>query len=80
MDQQQRKTLVKLFDYMQRNDPNGDYHSYLTDIDNGKMTVNEVVTAVFPVLQQWRRDLGDWNDPTQKTLVKFQNSLISILR
>lgn len=36
MQKQDRENLITIFQFMQHNDPNGDYWSYIEDLEAGK--------------------------------------------
>lgn len=79
MTENDKRTLQNVLRIMEENDPNGDYMTYLDDIENGALQLAEVVTTLLAIIKQWRIDLNAWRDPKQSGLRKLENSLASLI-
>lgn len=74
-----REQLIKIFQFMQRNDPNGDYMSYLDDIEAGEIEFKEVALSLIQVLRQWKIDLHIRTSPLKATLNTYELILVSMI-
>lgn len=70
IDKQTQWQLESVLTFMQRNDPQGDYMSYLDDIQCGKMTFQEVVLILMAIIKRWKKDLNNPHDPRHKDFGK----------
>ena len=57
---------------MQHNDPNGDYWTYIEDIEAGKISLTETVTVLIRVLAQWKSDLHSRKNPLYAKMTTYQ--------
>lgn len=64
---------------MQHNDPNGDYWTYIEDIEAGKISLTETVTVLIRVLAQWKSDLHSRKNPQYTTMSKYQLVLAAMV-
>lgn len=69
---QDRENLLTIFQFIQRIDPNGDYYSYIEDIEAGEISLTETAAALIKVLSQWKSDLHSRKNPQYTTMSKFQ--------
>lgn len=72
MQRQDKENLITIFQFMQRNDPNGDYYSYIEDIEAGEISLTETVSVLIKILAQWKSDLHSRKNPQYTTMSKFQ--------
>lgn len=72
MQRQDKENLIIIFQFMQHNDPNGDYWTYIEDIEAGEISLTETVTVLIRVLAQWKSDLHSRKNPQYTTMSKFQ--------
>ena len=79
MQKQDRENLITIFQFMQHNDPNGDYWTYIEDIEAGKISLTETVTVLIRVLAQWKSDLHSRKNPQYTTMSKYQLVLAAMV-
>lgn len=72
MQRQDKENLITIFQFMQRNDPNGDYWTYIEDIEAGKISLTETVTVLIRVLAQWKSDLHSRKNPLYAKMTTYQ--------
>lgn len=72
MQKQDKENLIAIFQFMQRNDPNGDYYSYIEDIEAGKISLTETAAVLIKVLSRWKSDLHSRKNPKYATMTAFQ--------
>ena len=72
MQKQDRENLITIFQFMQQNDPNGDYWSYIEDLEAGKISLTETVTTLIRVLAQWKVDLHSRKNPLYIKMTSYQ--------
>lgn len=72
MQRQDKENLITIFQFMQHNDPNGDYWTYIEDIEAGEISLTEIVTVLIKILAQWKSDLHSRKSPQYTTMSKFQ--------
>lgn len=72
MQRQDKENLTTIFQFMQRNDPNGDYWSYIDDIEAGEISLTETATTLIRVLAQWKIDLHNRKSPVYEKMTMFQ--------
>ena len=74
-----RKQLINIFQFMQRNDPNGDYMSYLDDIEAEEIELKEVALSLIQIIHQWKIDLHIRKNPLKSTLTTYELILASMI-
>ena len=79
MDNVTRTQLENVLYYMERLDPNGDYISFMEDLDAGKMELKEVVLILMRIMYQWKKDVNAPNSAVSKGLTKQQNILAAMI-
>lgn len=79
MQRQDKENLITIFQFMQRNDPNGDYYSYIEDIEAGEISLTETVSVLIKILAQWKSDLHSRKNPQYTTMSKFQLVLAAMV-
>lgn len=72
MQRQDKENLITIFQFMQRNDPNGDYWTYIEDIEAGEISLTETVTVLIRVLAQWKSDLHSRKNPLYAKMTTYQ--------
>lgn len=72
MQKQDRENLITIFQFMQHNDPNGDYWSYIEDLEAGKISLTETVTTLIRVLAQWKVDLHSRKNHLYAKMTTYQ--------
>lgn len=72
MQRQDKENLIIIFQFMQRNDPNGDYWTYIEDIEAGEISLTETVTILIRVLAQWKNDLHSRKNPLYAKMTTYQ--------
>lgn len=72
MQKQDKENLITIFQFMQRNDPNGDYWTYIEDLEAGKISLTETVTTLIRVLAQWKVDLHSRKNPLYAKMTTYQ--------
>lgn len=72
MQRQDKENLITIFQFMQRNDPNGDYWTYQMDIEAGEISLTETVTVLIRVLAQWKSDLHSRKNPLYAKMTTYQ--------
>ena len=72
MQKQDRENLITIFQFMQHNDTNGDYWSYIEDLEAGKISLTETVTTLIRVLAQWKVDLHSRKNPLYIKMTSYQ--------
>ena len=78
MTENDKRTLQTVLRIMQENDRNGEYYSYLEDIETGALQFEEVVIVLLSILKQWHVDLGK-RDKKQKLITKCELQLVAML-
>ena len=78
MTENDKRTLQTVLRIMQENDRNGEYYSYLEDIETGALQFEEVVIVLLSILKQWHVDLGK-RDKKQKLITKCELQLAAML-
>lgn len=79
LDVQTKQQLEGVLAYMQRNDPNGDYITYMDDIEAGSVDFQEAILSLIAILRQWKKDLTYCRDPKHKGLEKQQLILAAMI-
>lgn len=79
MQKQDKENLITIFEFMQHNDPNGDYWSYIDDIEAGEISLTETVTTLIKVLEQWKIDLNYRKNLIYRKMTKFQLVLAAMV-
>lgn len=79
MQRQDKENLITIFQFMQRNDPNGDYYSYIEDIEAGEISLTETVSVLIKILAQWKSDLHSRKNSQYTTMSKFQLVLAAMV-
>lgn len=79
MQRQDKENLITIFQFMQRNDPNGDYYSYIEDIEAGEISLTETVSVLIKILAQWKSNLHSRKNPQYTTMSKFQLVLAAMV-
>lgn len=72
MQRQDKENLITIFQFMQRNDPNGDYWTYIEDIEAGEISLTETVTVLIRVLAQWKNDLHSRKNSLYAKMTTYQ--------
>lgn len=72
MQRQDKENLITIFQFMQRNDPNGDYYSYIEDIEAGEISLTETVTVLIKILAQWKVDFHSRKNPLYTKMTSYQ--------
>lgn len=72
MQRQDKENLITIFQFMQRNDPNGDYWTYIEDIEAGEINLTETVAILIRVLAQWKSDLHSRKNPLYAKMTTYQ--------
>lgn len=72
MQRQDKENLITIFQFMQRNDPNGDYWTYIEDIEAGEISLTETVRVLIRVLAQWKSDLHSRKNPLYAKMTTYQ--------
>lgn len=72
MQRQDKENLITIFQFMQRNDPNGDYWTYIEDIEAGEISLTETATVLIRVLAQWKSDLHSRKNPLYAKMTTYQ--------
>ena len=72
MQRQDKENLIIIFQFMQHNDPNGDYWTYIEDIEAGEISLTETVTVLIRVLAQWKSDLHSRKNPLYAKMTTYQ--------
>lgn len=72
MQRQDKENLITIFQFMQRNDPNGDYYSYIEDIEAGEISLTETVSVLIKILAQWKSDLHSRKNPLYAKMTTYQ--------
>lgn len=79
LDRETKRQLEGVLTFMQRNDPNGDYITYLEDIEAGSVDFEEAVLSLIGIIRQWKKDLCNSRDPKHKGLEKQQLVLAGMI-
>ena len=72
MQRQDKENLIIIFQFMQHNDPNGDYWTYIEDIEAGEISLTETVKVLIRVLAQWKSDLHSRKNPLYAKMTTYQ--------
>lgn len=72
MQRQDKENLITIFQFMQHNDPNDDYWTYIEDIEAGEISLTETVTVLIRVLSQWKSDLHSRKNPLYAKMTTYQ--------
>lgn len=76
---QDKTNLITIFQFMERNDPNGDYYSYIEDIEAGKISLTETAAVLIKILSRWKSDLHSRKNPKYATMTAFQIILAAMV-
>lgn len=71
-------TLRRVLEFMQRNDNNGEYYTYLDDFQAGAMSINDIINDILPILQRWRNDIGFSKAPAALAILRLEYDLLMI--
>ena len=72
MQRQDKENLITIFQFMQHNDPNGDYWTYIEDIEAGEISLTETVTVLIRVLAHWKSDVHSRTNPLYAKMTTYQ--------
>lgn len=74
-----RKQLESVLIYMERLDPNGDYITYIDDIEAGLIDFREAVVNLIQICQRWKKDIASRYDPKYKGISRQQTILAALI-
>lgn len=79
LDRDTKRQLEGVLMFMQRNDPNGDYITFMEDIEAGSVDFQESILTLIRIIRQWKIDLNNSRDPKHKGLEKQQLVLAGMI-
>ena len=71
--------LKSIIEWMQHQDNNGNYYSIIEELEEGIITLNEIIPALINILSQWRKDLYKTNRQKYNSMIKMEIELAAMI-
>lgn len=71
--------LKSILEWMQYQDNNGSYYAIIDELEEGTITINEIIPALIKTLTQWRKDLYKSNRQKYDAMLNMEIELAAMI-